>query len=135
LRTSTLWSLCTVAGLATLGAAGGVASWWRGDFSEARFASVLFVAMFVSSVMGAQLYRRALGRPVLVAGLAGFAGVLAFFAAPLWLARDAAAPRDALMLLVVAPLVSGAFSAAGALFLARGVERYRLRHGMRHAPK
>lgn len=135
MQPSTLWTACTIAGLAVLGAAGGLWVLAAGGFDEAQFAAALFVALFVSSVMGAQLYRRSLGQPVLVAGLAGGAGMLAFFAAPLWLIRDEVAPRGAFMLLAIAPLVTGALSAAGALFLARGVDRYRREHGMVHAPK
>ena len=38
-------------------------------------------------------------------------------------------------LLVVPPLVVGASGAAGTLFLAGGVRRYREKHGLVHAPK
>lgn len=133
---STLWTSGSLLGCALLGAAGGAIVLAQGSLTEAQFAAAMFVAMFVGSAMGLQLYRRGLGLASATAGGSAGLAVLTFFAVPIGASfgpgTDLAA---ASLFLVVAPLVAGAVAAAGALLLARGVDRYRSEHGLKHAPK
>lgn len=136
MRAESVWTAASVSGMLVLGLAGGLVVAARGSLSAFGFASAFFVAIFVSSALALQLYRRSLGAPVLVGAVAGGVSMLAFVAAPLWIHRGPGLDlQGAAILLSVAPLAAGAFSAGGTLFLARGVDQYRARHGSRHAPK
>lgn len=135
---STLWATGTVAGLAILGASAGSAVVLTSQLTPASFASALFIAIFLSCAFAMQLYRRGLDHSTLVGGLAGFASVFAFFAAPSAanLAQGYTVDLAGLATLLVVPaLVAGAISAGGTLFLARGVRQYREKHGLVHAPR
>lgn len=133
---STLWTVGSLLGCALLGAAGGALVLAQGSLTEAQFAAAMFVAMFVGPAMGLQLYRRGLGKATATAGACGALAVLAFFAIPVGASFGPDTDLGAISLfLVVAPMVAGAVSAGGALFLARGVDRYRSEHGLKHAPK
>src|SRR5581483_4394254 len=125
---STLWGAGTIVGLAILGASAGAAIVLPGGFSPGAFAATLFIAIFLASGFAMQLYRRGLDHAVLVGGLAGFAGVFAFFALPIGIELSDGTALDmtgVATLLIVPPLVAGARAAGGTLFLARGVKRYR----------
>lgn len=135
---SSLWAWGTILGLTVLGGSAGAAFVLTGIFDGAVFAAVLFAAMFLSCGMAMQLYRRGQDYSTLVGGLSGGLSVLAFFAVPIaasGLQGGVLDVQGVAMLLVVAPLVTGGLSAAGTLFLASGVRRYRARHGLRHAPR
>lgn len=127
--------------LAVLGASAGLVVFVQteGTFAAGHLVAVFFVATFVASAMGAQMYRRDLAGSVLVGAAAGASGVLAFFAAPFyWLTRvgfEPPAPGVLGVFLIVAPLVEAALAGGGALFLREGVRRYRARHGLVHAPR
>lgn len=133
---STLWTWGVPVGMATLGLAGGGLMLATEAFTMPAMVAALFVDLFVASALAVQVHRRGLGRPTLVGGLAGGIGILAFFLVPLWPPFAAGADvAGEVTLLVFAPLVAGALSAGGSLFLARGVDRYRAEHGLVHAPK
>lgn len=131
------WWIALLVGLPLLGASAGtlvaLGAW---HYTPAALAGTFFVAAFLSSGLALQAYRRALGRPELLAGASGGLGVLAFFGAALALGPGVDAdPLAALVLLGAAPVAAGAIAAAGASVLAKGVDRYRAEHGMRHAPR
>jgi len=135
---NTLWAVCTVAGLGILGAALGAGLVLTGHFDGAVFASVLFGTVFLSAGMSMQLYRRGADYSVLVGGLSGFAATFGFFATPI-IVRAAQEgfgdPYGTAILCIVAPLVAGALSGGGTLYLVQGVKRYRAKNGLVHAPQ
>ena len=137
-RESTLWAWGSVIGLTVLGAAAGAAVILTERFSANAFAGVIFAALFLSCGMAMQLYRRGQDYSTLVGALCGALSVFAFFAAPILvglLEGKSMETTGAAILLIVAPLTAGAIAAAGTLFLASGVKRYRVKHGRIHAPR
>ncbi|GEM_PF-3681681 len=135
---STLWALGSVAGLTVLGASAGAAVVLTGGFTPAAFSATLFGAIFLASGLAVQLYRRGKDYSTLVGGLGGFLSVFAFFATPIavLLAQgDLPSTSEVWVVLLVPPLVAGAASAGGTLFLASGVRRYRAKNGLIHAPQ
>jgi hypothetical protein len=137
MQESTLWAVGVVAGLTVLGASAGAAIVLTDHFTPAAFSAILFGAIFLTSGLAMQLYRRGHDYSTLVGGLAGLLSMLAFFGTPIavMLARGDALPTGAVAVLLVVPaLVNGAACAGGTLFLAHGVKRYRAKNGLVHAP-
>jgi hypothetical protein len=130
-----------VVGLTVLGASAGVAVLvsQEGIVTGSELVALFVVAMFLASVMGAQMYRRDLEGSTLVGALAGGLSVLAFFAVPFYVLTTfgyaAPSARVVGMFLGVAPIIAFGMSGAGTMVLAGGVKRYRERFGMVHAPR
>lgn len=130
------WMLASGLGMLLAGAAGAYVLFAFAPFREPAFAAMLFVDMLAASFLGAQAHRRGLRGAVPTGALAGGLGILGFFAVPLALYADAGVDVGAVLFLVGAASLFGvACGAGGTCFLARGVDRYRAEHGMRHAPR
>lgn len=136
-----LYGAFVIVGLGVLGASAGVAVLvsQEGNISGTDLVLLFFLSAFLSSAMGAQMYRRDLGGSTLVGALAGGLSVLAFFAVPFLVLTyhgfEPPTPRVMSMFLGVAPLVTFGISGIGTMVLAGGVRRYREKHGMVHAPR
>jgi hypothetical protein len=122
------WRLGAVGGMALFGAAAGASGLHAPlEADPLAFATALFFASaFISSFLGAQLYRRGIPGAVLVGAASGAAGVLAFVVVLF---------ESFPTVLLAMPLLAAGISAIGTAVLSNGVRRYRERHGTIHAPR
>ena len=130
------WMLGSGVGAFLAGLAGAYVTFTSATFREPALAAMLFVAIVAGSFLGVRAHRHGLRLAVPTGALSSGLAVVGFFLTPVLLWWD-----DGIHLGTIGLVAAVAFafattcSALGTAFLARGVDRYRARHGMIHAPR